>query len=303
MSSVENSENKNQEFDNMSIDELEELLDHEIESIALKGSDSSYASLLMEVIDRRLKIERPEEIPDSSIALERFKKDYLPHVGYFRAHYDWDPVRGAHLKQQENDNVKHSRNPSKDISTRHISLRKLGIAAAVLIIMSALLYSVGYAFNWPHFRTIFRTREESFGYVAEITPKIINSELESLHTALKENGVTVLLAPTWIPDGFKLEEAITEVMDPLTLFVFCFREGDRQLMIQISAHEDMNENLNEMTAKSDVKSYVYHGREHRVTENEGRITAVWVYGKYECAISGDVTVAEMERIIDSIYER
>jgi len=298
-----NNDNKYRVFDSLSIEELEELLDKELESIAQEGSDSNYASLLMEVIDSRIEKERPEEASDNGAAWERFKKDYLPHVGYYRANYDWDPVRGAYIKQNKSGHSTQSRTPSEQASIKRKSIKKIVFAAAVLVALLITMISAGSAHNWKTFRSIFQKKDESFGFVSEVTPVIVNAELESLHAALQEHGITTLLAPTWIPDGFILDGSIVTHMESQEFFSFFYLNEKRELVIQIVSYEDLNESLVEKTSSGDVYSRKRNGREHRISENEGKAVASWVYENYECSISGDISVVEMEMIIDSIYER
>ena len=53
--------------------------------------------------------------------------------------------------------------------------------------------------------------------------------------------------------------------------------------------------------EGDPIPYEAGGVIHLLSTNAGRAVAVWANGPAECAISGDITIEELQQIIDSIY--
>ena len=51
-----------------------------------------------------------------------------------------------------------------------------------------------------------------------------------------------------------------------------------------------------------VEEYFIGGIKHYIFDNLGKQVAVWSNSNIECAISGDVSKIEIEKMLDSIYE-
>ena len=84
---------KNKHFYNLcQIDtkELEALLQLEMEKIVSDDSETDFALLLMDIIEKRIKEDRPDILCDVDAAWEAFKKYYLPYINCSQSIYDWD---------------------------------------------------------------------------------------------------------------------------------------------------------------------------------------------------------------------
>ena len=53
--------------------------------------------------------------------------------------------------------------------------------------------------------------------------------------------------------------------------------------------------------EGDPIPYESGGITHLLSTNAGRSVALWANGPAECAVSGDITMEELQKIIDSIY--
>ena len=133
-------------------------------------------------------------------------------------------------------------------------------------------------------------------------------EYSSLREALEDYGLTRPVAPRWLPEGFELNNLAVEDMAGVELIFFASyaRDGD-YLVMQVAIYldrEDGNVGSTGSFQKDEGDPVLYEagGVIHMLGTNAGRPIAVWANGPAECAVSGDITMEELERMIDSIYE-
>ena len=195
--------------------------------------------------------------------------------------------------------TKRNNSHKKQFSFHH--LKRLGIAAAAFVIISTIFFtSTTYgAYLW---QTFSHWTGATFGFARVETPFQINEELVSLHEALAEHGVTDLVAPTWLPDGFSLIEL--HVVDMLydTFFIALFDNEDRYLTVQIRYLTGHSFSVFEKDY-DEPEIYRRNGIDHYIMTNYDRVSVIWVFNNFECNIFGDITESEATRMIDSIYER
>ena len=130
-----------------------------------------------------------------------------------------------------------------------------------------------------------------------------------LQEALEACGLALQVVPRWLPEGFELNELIVDDQCDDTMLFFhaaYTRDGD-YLVMSVSVHlegEDMEVGgvTNFQKDEGAPVPYEAGGVTHMLAVNAGRPVAVWASGPAECAISGDITMEELERMIDSIYE-
>ena len=83
---------KNYQFYNLcqlDTKELEALLQLGMEKIVSNDSETDFALLLMDIIEKRIEEDRPDVLCDVDAAWESFKKYYLPHINCSQSIYDW----------------------------------------------------------------------------------------------------------------------------------------------------------------------------------------------------------------------
>jgi len=265
----------------LSIEELDELI-----SNAIFGDDVD-AGLLDELLDIYDKHEDAPKV-DVEAALVRFKRDYSGQGKICFAEDAENPTQTISTKK--------SVHPQRGKCTL-----RYGYAAAALIVISAIFLfatpagaSVRLAVgNWT---------SETFGFGPQRFAARINPELERLHEALADSGVTDKIASTWIPDGFMLSDFTVVPTPGQTLFYALFSADTRSITIQIVMLSDISIRSYEKD-ESEVVLYPHNGIDHYIMTNNGKTNAVWSTGNFECSIVGDVTVDEVKQMIDSIYER
>ena len=72
-------------------------------------------------------------------------------------------------------------------------------------------------------------------------------------------------------------------------------------MIQIISFNGSTSSLYEID--EGVVIYMRNGIDHSIAPNDEKVMAYWNNGNYECYIIGDITIEDVERMINSIYER
>ena len=51
-----------------------------------------------------------------------------------------------------------------------------------------------------------------------------------------------------------------------------------------------------------IEKYIVNGTEYYIYDNNGWASAVWIRDNYECYISGDITMEDIKRMVDSIWK-
>lgn len=283
------SENQNRrtadfaKYDTMATEELEEILRLDSQALEGQGLDGEELLYVMEVLARR-KHNNDSPGKTAQQAWESFEKHYLP--------------------SEEDTNTE--QNNESLIKARPRFRRWIAVAAVVAILV-AIPFTAG-ALSWEEIcNTVARWAKNTFSFssVENTTPtepaEEDFNEYASLQTAMKECGDDFNGLPTWIPEGYKLDEIrVTE--NPMQKnYMAQFKNGEKAFRINIRSYlmEDpekieINEDLLEAYKVSNVEYYIF--------SNNKRNRAVWIKDTYECNISGDLTVDEIKLMIDSIVK-
>ncbi len=116
--------------------------------------------------------------------------------------------------------------------------------------------------------------------------------------ALRKLGITEPVYPGWLPEGFLITEShISE--DPLVLMEQ-YADGDRLLSITVTPTVGFRTAIYKMRGE-DYREYASGAGVHYLFRNEGAITAVWYTKNYTTSVSGNLSLAEIKGIIDSLY--
>jgi len=117
-------------------------------------------------------------------------------------------------------------------------------------------------------------------------------------TALRELGITEPVYPSWLPEGFTLTESrVSE--DPLVLMeqYVC---GDRVFSVTVTPVKGFQHAVYPGGGEP-YREYGAGSAIHYLFRNEGAVTAVWYTEHYATSVSGNLTLDEAARIIDSMY--
>ena len=262
-------------YDAMTTEELEEILRLDAQTPEEQESDTETILYIMEVLAAR---KRNNGHPGKTAleAYESFKQNYMPKV---------DKIEAS--------------TKTKIAFPRW--LRSLAATVAVLAIL--LIGSVtAQAFGINIWETVVKWTRETFHF-GEGDSSYTNDELpySSLQEAIGKSNGAVSLVPTWIPDGY-IMTAITVDRSPLqTVYKAKYTHGEQVLRITV---QDYLDEIPVYVEQSDglIEEYEVSGITYYLFENYEYSRAVWLYESYECDISGEVTIDELKKMIDSIQK-
>jgi len=214
-------------YDTMSIEELKSLV-----SYAFYSEDIDLGKLdrMLDAYDRRV----PDPEVDVEAALERFYRDYLGQEETF----PYTPPDDAENTTQTIRSINHSK------PRRFRTLRRIGVAAAVFIILAVVFFNAT-ALGVSMWQSFARWGRESFWFTTKDEPEQISEQLLPLHRALAELGITEKLAPTWLPDGFELTELSDFEMHLSNVIHALFNNDSTFIIIQITCKNEPVDSLYE----------------------------------------------------------
>lgn len=194
---------------------------------------------------------------------------------------------------------------TKPVKSRNPWVRRAIAAAAAVVLMVAVPLTVK-ALNWEEIWTAVATwAKETFSFVREDQPEaddpaISNTrQYNSLQQVLDQMDVGSNIIPTWIPDGFVLENVDVRENPMQRYYVAIYGNGDKHLTISVRSYGENDPERVEIN-ESLVEIYNASGIEYYLFSNNKRMSAIWVQDSYECNISGEITIEEIKMMIDSI---
>lgn len=129
---------------------------------------------------------------------------------------------------------------------------------------------------------------------------------DTMRETMIQDGVTIPMLPTWVPSRFKPDEAQVIVM-PFT--------GEKEYMVSYvkelgkseftaTARELWENDSGSQFEMDNETPIVYHagGLDYYIFHNLDQVDAVTYVDNYEIAFWGNVSVKEMKKIVDSVYE-
>ena len=264
-------------YGEMGREELErELREAFLDTDIIDGPLNDELEKMRETLDRKWPVEAPHT-PEEAWA--RFLEDKAEELAPFFA-----PGAGA------------SPRPVKPAGRRPRTariLRGVLIAAAVVVLLAVAALAadslglVAWAPRWNGGGFSFAATDETIPRAAILT-------------ALEQLEIHEPVYPGKLPEGFvPMESQFSE--DPFILFEQ-YGDGERYLSITVipassfetAVYQEKNETIREYRSGNVV---------HYLFNNVGAITAVWYTENYFTSISGNISISEMMRMIDSVYAR
>lgn len=127
-----------------------------------------------------------------------------------------------------------------------------------------------------------------------------NPDLQQVHDAVAELGVTEPVVPMWLPDGSELVE-LDSWNTPVANGVWAvFSLNGNEIFYQINvyngepAHQYYRDN-------SHYESYELEGATYNITRNNDRWSVIWAKDNIECHITLDCQEDTLRSILKSIY--
>lgn len=313
-----NSENRKDysKYDNMSTESLEELLRLDAELPDGEGSDIDEILYISEVIAKRDK-EQPAgrySEADADAAWETFQTKYLPYVTDGRSLYDFDDDERVDAAADHiNSNAVPRTKKCRVSSCGRRFLKRVVACAAVFSLVLVAMTVTASAMGIDLWGAIAQWTKETFTFVPaskdsdteNSSTDILEGEYANLQAALDAYGITERLAPTWIPDDFKLE--LVSVRENIgrysASFWASYKFGEKEISIQINMYQ--NPPVKKYTTWQrddiDVREEEIGNCTFYIMQNAEQECASWDVGPFECNISGDISSDELIKMLESIF--
>jgi len=262
-------------YDSMETEELEEILRLDAEMPQGQESDIDKILYIMEVLEDRKR--NTSSTGNTALkAFESFKQNYMPETD-------------------------HTVIPMKAKAGAPRWVRGLTATAAVLALL-VVGAATANAFGFNIWQAVVQWTQETFhfGEWGNSDPNS-NLQFDSLQKALEEGNVPAWLVPTYIPEGFTLVAVDTQQTPKKNTYKAKYVSNENKLTITIQDHLEEDPYY---TEQSDgiAEEYEVSGITYYLISNQEQNKVVWLYGAYECEISGDITISELKTMIDSIQK-
>ena len=281
-----------------STEELEELLALSFSMEDGAETDEAYITTIMEVIREREEKEADQEKRQAEVdaAWREFQE--------YRAERDREKANADGMADASG---KFPGDPSRPQEKVHTAkkpgrvLRSCAAAAAVIV----LLCGTAYAFGWNIFQALADWTAETFQFLTGAEPEMADyGVFENLYRSVSAE-TDVSAVPRWAPEG--AEEAgqpRTSVRNDRTRIVGKYLVNGKEFTIRIIVYNSTPEEYSGTYQKNagNVEEYESGGIVHYITENVNNVTAMWTNGCIEGHIQGELSLSELEKMIDSIYE-
>lgn len=281
-----------------SMEELEELLAASFPMEDGAETDEAYITTIMEVIREREEKEADQKKRQAEVdaAWREFQE--------YRAERDREKAEADGMADASG---KFPGEPSRPQEKTHTAkkpgrvLRSCAAAAAVIV----LLCGTAYAFGWNIFQALADWTAETFQFLTGTEPQMSDHGVfENLYqsVAMETDVPTV---PRWAPEGTEeVEQPRTSVRSDKTRIVGKYLIEDREFTVRITIYNEIPEDYDTIYQKNDGSAYPYEagGITHYIVENVDNVSAMWTNNVVEGYIQGNISIAELEQMIDSIYE-
>lgn len=283
-------------YDKMSTEMLEEILRADSQLPDSEDSDTDTILYIMEVIANREKEHSTGKFTDVSTAWASFSENYLPYLENNKSLYDDEVI-------EENKDIKLITLDKFSPSRKKCRLMRVACITAIITVMLFTGTVTAKAFGFDLWGTVARWTRDTFGFSHTDTQEDYKvSEYDSLQGVLDNYGITIELAPKWFPEGY-LFKSVDVAENPLRTTIHSVYSGKKgEISVTIISLVNSSASTYEKDGE-DVITYSVDEIEHYIMRNLERTKVVWMTGDYECSITGDFSVEEAEKMIDSIYGR
>ena len=278
-------------LEQMRTEELEALLQQEFTAADGGEPDVDYIMAIMEVMKQR-DANPPAAEADVDAAWRDFKENYQGQASAYETEV---------LPERDSSHLDQITSPSPKKKSRRI-LRAAVITAACIVI----LCGAASAFGFDILQAFADWTAETFGFV---TPGQEEAEapqdpyLELRLAVAEETDLPVV--PNWAPKGTVSTEEVSVInrSDGVRLqATYINSQGEFTIRIQI--YNSLPEEYFGVYQKNDhnVTKYDSGGIIHYLMENTETCSVAWLNGDIETLIQGNLTMGDLEKMVDSIYE-
>ena len=284
-------ENKKQQLRSMlagkSTAELEELLALEATDLDAAQPNTDFIATILEVIAER---ESAQDKEMTEKAWEDFQEYYS-------------------LRKQEEETDSHEEAPRdhrRKTEHRQRSPKRTRVFRYVLVAAVLTVLLGGTALGWNFFQAVADWTEETFYFLTgQERPMRSEADLFLAQRLLIETHTDTPTLPKWAPEGTSANSSPKETGRTDRFIVLgAYTVGEREFTIRITIHDTPPETYTITYQKNSVieEEYLSGGIAHYIMGNTETLSAMWLNGCVEGYIQGELTVEELQQMIDSIYE-
>ena len=281
-----------------STEELEELLALSFSMEDGAETDEAYITTIMEVIREREEKEADQEKRQAEVdaAWREFQE--------YRAERDREKAEADGMADASGKFPGEPSRPQEKVHTAKKPgrvLRSCAAAAAVIV----LLCGTAYAFGWNIFQALADWTAETFQFLTGAEPEMADYGVFDRLYKNVSTETDIPVVPRWAPEGTKeVEQPRTSIRSDKTRIVGEYLVEDREFTVRITIYNEFPEIYDTIYQKNDGSAYPYEagGITHYIVENVDNISAMWTNGYIEGHIQGNISIEDLQLMIDSIYE-
>lgn len=277
-------------LEQMRTEELEALLQQEFAAADGGEPDVDYIMAIMEVMKQR-DANPPAAEADVDAAWRDFKENYQGQASAYETEV---------LPERDSSHLDQITSPSPKKKSRRI-LRAAVIMAACIVI----LCGAASAFGFDILQAFADWTAETFGFVTpgqEEAEAPQDDPYNPLRLAISE-FTDVSSVPTWFPEGTNLVDdiRIAERSNGIRIqAAFETNAGEFTIRFQIYNTPPKYTGIYEIN-DGQVEKYESSGITYYIVTNNETCGITWSNGNVEVLIQGDLTVPDLEKMVDSIY--
>lgn len=268
--------------------------------------DEAYVDALEEAIIEKENENPAGFFPDVDQQWEQFVTQYLPEIEETAL----EPERMEHADLAQTKQQSLEVPPKRVVPYRRVWRTAL-VAAAAIVCMFAVMVTAQAA-GVDVFGAMARWTEDVFSF-GQIPPDSMVSdnlngeaagpEFSCLQAAFDAYGMTEVHEPTWLPDGYILEELDVSYLDDpyIETYYAAYVEGENYIHLDIMRYEGEPAAQVEKTDMP-VEAIEKHGITFYLIENMKSHTIAWCTKEYEYYISGKVSKDILWTMVDSMFE-
>lgn len=278
--------------------------DFESEDSGTPENDGFIACVMEVIAQRETEMEKISQF-DVDAGWRDFQQNYQP--GEEAA----VPVCGGTASDGLNENNGRERQADLKPQRPGRAIRHVLRIAVIAAIVAGLCMAAASALEVDIFKMVAHWTQDIFQFRSETSISsnavyesgVFLEDDQTLKGLLTEENITQSVYPKWIPEGYTFFEskAFPNDDDPLFMAKYKSESSEKPITVSVIAHSEPEGSWIEKD-EGNVVIYVKNDIEHYIMSNNGLLVTAWFTGNLECGICGMVSEAEMETMIDSIYE-
>ena len=258
-----------------------------------------WQQLSTEELDQILQAELEKEYPDEEVV--------LPILHELEEREKDIPVEKTPEVLEILEKLRKHETPSKQ--SIHKRRWLAGIAAAAAIIFFVIMSVPATAQAESLFDILFRWTSGVFEFFTpeqdasnppvDVVFETDNPGLQQLYDKVTELGVTELVVPMWLPEGFVLSELKNSTIPGGGKVFGKLENGNDAILITYRISTDISPKVE----KEETGVEVFEAGEvsHFMVENNNNFSVTWTVNGVECVINADIQKEDIYSIIMSIY--